>query len=341
MRAALAVLLGCAAVAPGRDIPVYREYTQPIRFYDEQGALPVSDAAAPDRAALRAIHDSQAQGTMMGNETILEMAFGRGASMMAKPAPIPGKLTPLAAVEDETGRRKEESGQNWLAQSLSLPSLGQKPDSAAATAMATGADDSRWGWLAGEMARQPEEEGTLSEAGNPEQNPETDPEARKAVSSQKPPETAPALPLERQSYRSDSAAAEMSQTRKAMAEFTVGTRPDYAALPTTFAGAPAGAAGDAPRMSVQRWSQAAASNAGPAAVWGNRETQSGPGGDSREAASPGTRSWQGGWSAQSTAGSVLSRIEPPAPAPVAEDPITTYMNSRPPTTSGGYKPAWF
>ena len=32
MRAALACLLGAAGSAPGREIPVYREYTVPISF---------------------------------------------------------------------------------------------------------------------------------------------------------------------------------------------------------------------------------------------------------------------------------------------------------------------
>ena len=50
MRAALAGWIACAGgAAPGRDIPVYREYTLPISFYDEQGERAVSAALAPDR----------------------------------------------------------------------------------------------------------------------------------------------------------------------------------------------------------------------------------------------------------------------------------------------------
>lgn len=342
MRAALAAMLGCAGGAPGRDIPVYREYTQPIRFYDEQGALLEFGGAAPDLAALRELRESQAQETMMGKETIVELAYGHGASLFAPPAPIPGKLTPLADIGEDTGRRQKESGQNWLAKSLSLPSLGQTPDSAAETAMATGAKESGWGWLAGEMkgpaadgeSPLPEDAEKLeAEPESAESNPASREDSKDANS---------LLPEGMHSYRGDSPMAEMSQTRKALAEFVAGTRPDYASLPATFSAATAGESIGMNRMPANRLSLDATSNSGPAATGGLWEDRSDRGAASLDLAAPKSQTWQGGWSAQSSAGSVLSRIETtPEPSTVVEDPITTYMNSRPSTTSGGYKPAWF
>ena len=152
MRVALVCLLGCAAGAPGRDVPVYREYTRPILFYDETGVQAGIEGGAPDLRALRALRDSQAQETMMGKETMLDLAFGSGGSVFGKPAPLSGKMSAASGDGDDVRRRKDESGRNWLAKSLALPSLGQTSSNAALTAMSASEGESRWGWLADEVA---------------------------------------------------------------------------------------------------------------------------------------------------------------------------------------------
>ena len=152
MRVALVCLLGCAAGAPGREVPVYREYTRPILFYDETGAQAGIEGGAPDLRALRALRDSQARETMMGKETMLDLAFGSGGSVFGKPAPLAGSPASASGDGDDVRRRKDESGRNWLAKSLALPSLGQTSSNAALTAMSASEGESRWGWLADEVA---------------------------------------------------------------------------------------------------------------------------------------------------------------------------------------------
>ncbi len=363
MRAAGVLLLGFAGGAPGRDIPVYREYTQPIWFYGEQGEVRTVEADAPDQAARQAVHDAYAQEALMGKETILEMAFGPGASMIARPAPILGKTTPVSGGGDVPRQSSSGSGENWLAKSLSLPSLGQKPESAAATAMDSGAKDSRWGWLAGEMSRSPSGETRLPETGMPEMD--TAPDVRAATSRQTPvnepaptatesagwnatpienlQEATPVLPVGMHSYRIDSPAMDLNQTREVLAGFSAGTKPDYASLPTTFsASAPAEKPINHIGLSVPSLGLDSRPSTAPQSLWGARETRMGIGADSVKAAPSGVPSWQGGWKSQNAGGSVLSRIETlPAPVTVIEDPITTYIKEKPRTTSGGYKPAWF
>lgn len=152
MRAGLLCLLGWTAGAPGRDVPVYREYSQPIFFYDEQGDRAEFTPLAPDLSALRQVRDVQAQDAMLGREAVLDLTFGKGGSIFGLPAPLPGKLTPMGGSGEEARRGKNPAGQNWLAKSLSLPSLGQKTTNAAVSAMSAGARESNWGWLADEVA---------------------------------------------------------------------------------------------------------------------------------------------------------------------------------------------
>lgn len=155
MRAALAGLLGCALGAPGREIPVYREYTQPISFYDEDGEREEFHAAGLDQSMLRALKDVRAQEGMMGRETLLEMTLVAGDSVFGKSAAPSGMGMPTAGGgEASSGRKKDGASQNWLAKSLVLPSLGQMPTNAAMTAISAGAKESSWGWLAGEVAGQ-------------------------------------------------------------------------------------------------------------------------------------------------------------------------------------------
>ena len=155
MRAALAGLLGCVLGAPGREIPVYREYTQPISFYGEDGEREEFHAAGLDQSMLRSLKDAQAREGMMGRETLLEMTMVSGDPVFGKSAAPAGMGMPIASGAGEGGRRKKDGdGQNWLAKSLVLPSLGQTPTNAAMTAMSAGGKESSWGWLAGEVAAQ-------------------------------------------------------------------------------------------------------------------------------------------------------------------------------------------
>jgi hypothetical protein len=159
MRATLACLLGCAAGAPGRDILVYREYTQPISFYDDRGELTAFDGVAPDLLALQSIRDTKAQEGLMGKEAVLELTFGPGGSVFDMQAPISGKASPTAGAGQDGRRKKDDSDRNWLAKSLALPSLGQTSSNAAESAMSAGAGESSWGWLADEVTAQKDDDG--------------------------------------------------------------------------------------------------------------------------------------------------------------------------------------
>jgi hypothetical protein len=148
---ALACLFGCVACAAGGDIPVYREYSQPILLYDEGGEQVDSSAAAPDQVALRLMRDAQAQEAMMGKETLFDLGFKDRASVLSGQMPPRAMAAPMTGGQ-ENRRRQDESGRNWLAKSLSLPSLGQTTTNAAASAMSAGAQESDWGWLADAVA---------------------------------------------------------------------------------------------------------------------------------------------------------------------------------------------
>ena len=146
MRAALAV--GCAALAgaaAGRDVPVYRECTVPIAFYDEQGERASFGAVAPDLAALRTVKDAQAQAALLGKEAVVELDFVRGGSAFGAAAPVPGKLIPFGAENEPRRSKSSKSDRNWLAKSLALPSLGQTETNAALAALSTDDDESGWG----------------------------------------------------------------------------------------------------------------------------------------------------------------------------------------------------
>ena len=155
MGAVLACGLGVLPGARARDIPVYREYTQEIVFYDEEGNLAGYGAAAPDVLALRALRDAKAQEGMMGKETLLEVSFGSGASFFDSGMPVAGKLSPPPGDGGDGRKQKNEPGRNWLVNSISLPSLGQTPDSAAVSAISADSSPSGWGWLADELSGSP------------------------------------------------------------------------------------------------------------------------------------------------------------------------------------------
>lgn len=155
MGAVLACGLGVLPGARARDIPVYREYTQEIAFYDEEGNLAGYGASAPDVLALRALRDAKAQEGMLGKETLLEVSFGSRAALFDSGKPVAGKLSPPPGGGGDGRKRKEEPGRNWLVNSISLPSLGQTPDNAAAPAISADSSPSGWGWLADELTGLP------------------------------------------------------------------------------------------------------------------------------------------------------------------------------------------
>ena len=132
MGLALACLFGCAASAAGRDVPVYREYTVPISFSDGTPEASVPDAGAPDIAVFRSLQDAQARETLLGKETLMDLALTGGSSVFGQPAALPGKMTQPAG--DDGGRRKKgDSGQNWLVKSLNLPKMKKNQFIAAAS----------------------------------------------------------------------------------------------------------------------------------------------------------------------------------------------------------------
>jgi len=374
MRAALAV--GCAALAgaaAGRDVPVYRECTVPIVFYDEQGARAAFAAVAPDLAALRMIKDAQAQAALLGKEAVLELDFVRGGSAFGAAAPVPGKLIPFGVEKESRRSKSSKSDRNWLAKSLALPSLGQTETNAALAALSTDDDESSWGWLAAEVAAAPEEEArlpndvladaqesnpldaqekALAAAANPfpgdssaaRQKTEAPSDASGAfptdVSDRDLPDRSAAAEMPRrdwtengradlgaaQDYRAPSAAGEMVQTRKILADFSAAARPDFAALRASLLGASGVAPAAVPPAMLAAPVRTDAPLGGAARAGGTADFGFSSG---RGAATP----WQGGWNP--SAGSRRSLATSDMPAPVAPLPAT-----RPGLGSGGYKPAW-
>lgn len=374
MRSALAVLLGWAAGAPGRDVPVYREYTQPISFYDDSGAQAVFGAGAPDLVAIQLVRDAKAQEGLMGKETVLDLNFGKGGSVFGASAPSAGKMAPQMGGGEERRRgSKDESDRNWLAKSLLLPSLGQANSNAAAMAISADEGESGWGWLADGLSGEPSagdgpvEDWLEPEEANPLALPEdgrTDPTSgddragketdRNSADGAFPaadaqgrelsdPGADRAAPAAMQSHRAAPAMAEMSQTRQMIAEFSAGSKPDFSALRDSLVGVSASPQADAPPAAagLPDFNFRGASPSAWGSLGGRSSAELGAGG----AVAPAASSWQGGWKSQTApgaAGGSLSRFEfhaDPVPAPVA--PATLPGSSRPGTSSGGYKPAWY
>lgn len=145
-------LLGPALGAGNPDFPVYREYSQPIAIYDASGHLTPAGNVAVDVAAVKQMRDGKAQEALLGRETLWDLTFSDRESVLETPAPLP----PMPIARGDDGRRRKGTADdNWLAQSLSLPSLGQSHSNAAMHAMSSG-KDSAWGWLADEIARNEE-----------------------------------------------------------------------------------------------------------------------------------------------------------------------------------------
>ncbi len=377
MRAAWIGLLGWAMCAPGREIPVYREYTLPISFYDEEG-MPT---AAPDREAVQSLRDSKAQEALMGKEAVLTLTLTGGSSVFGTPAPVTGKMTPMTAGgEDNRRRQKGESGRNWLAKSLSLPSLGQTSSNAAASAISAGSSESSWGWLADEVAEGGDrlleeeidplaaQEAMISGGVSPYET------ARAADRPEGDPVRSSAMPSDRdgreqkssdsllarndsaardlvgedravaagKSYRTAPAMAEMSQTRQMISEWSAGARPDLSSWKEALGGASAesGGAMAVPGGSSGLDLSSLAGKTSDRGMLGNRSS-----GDWGSMAAPAVSSWQGNWNASAAAngeGGLSSRFAAPSdPVPLPVVPASSREGGRPPFSSGGYKPAWY
>ena len=360
MRLALAGWLAAAAAAAARGIPVYREYTLPISFADESTAeFAAAEVGAPDLAARRELRDAPSREALLGKETLLDLGL-RAAPARGDAAPVPGKLSPPVAAERRRGS-KDKDDRNWLAGSLTLPTLGQTASNAAAAVIAPGTKESSRGWLADEMAkgtalpetpqeqwrqelqgpdpyaRDPASAAAAAGDGQPAA-PGSAPISESAVKRNVQARTAPAAQdsgLSAASWpaRTDlggtgmprdsaPAAGGMNQTRQLIAEYTGGARPDFAALRAALVqGQPISSGGDK--------SAATASFGAPPASGFGRATFSGT------PASQGS-SWQGGWRGAGV-GSTLTPSAEPLPAPAV--PATT--PPRPAAASGGYKPAWY
>ncbi|MDD4342141.1 MAG: hypothetical protein PHO14_07900 [Kiritimatiellae bacterium] len=150
-----ALLFGWAVRAWGASIPVYREYSRPIQLYDARGGRTGFDGEAPDRQAWQLLRDTQAREGLMGREAVLGMDFNSGDSVFGLMSRAPmGGTQPLAARDDdERGRsRSQTPNRNWLVQSLSLPTLGDKGSNTTGRSQAGSKSvDTGWGWLADEV----------------------------------------------------------------------------------------------------------------------------------------------------------------------------------------------
>ena len=150
-----ALLLGLAVGAGGATIPVYREYSCPIQLYDDRGGRTSFDGEAPDRLAWQLLRDTQAQDGLMGREAPLGLDFKSGESVFGLMSRVSvGGPQPLSAREDGDRRRSSDkaSDRNWLMQSLSLPTLGDKASNTVGAAQSgSKVVDTGWGWLADEV----------------------------------------------------------------------------------------------------------------------------------------------------------------------------------------------
>ena len=148
----LAGVLGALA-AQARDIPVHREYTKPITFYDESGQVARFADVAPDLAAQQSLRDAQAQELLLGREPVLAVAFSEAGLISRRPDHIPGKLSPQTDPQERRVSQRKQAERNWLAGSLSLKNLGQSNSNVATEVFSRDSDSSGWGWLANDVAR--------------------------------------------------------------------------------------------------------------------------------------------------------------------------------------------
>ena len=373
MRFALAGWLAAATAAAARDIPVYREYTVPISFAAEPEAadavadlaaadvaaldLATADFTAPDLIAHRELREAPSRDALLGKEKLLDLGAISAASARGDAAPVPGKLTPTV-VGDRRRGDQDKSSRNWLADSLTLPTLGQTASNTAAAAMGRDQGESSRGWLVDEMAKasgapelpqdqwRQELEGPdpLARAPAPAADEAKGPSGGAAPTAETAAKrTAPAWEAlggldsgrsaatwpnridagPSDSYRDTLASAGgMSQTRKLIAEYTGGARPDFAALRASLVQANPAVSGADKAPSAVSFGAASAGNVGRSVFGATPAVPS--------------RSWQGGWRGAGL-GSSASTLAEPLPAPVVPAAVAPH----PVTTSGGYKPAWY
>lgn len=372
MWTALACLLGCAGGAPGRDVPVYREYTVPISFAAEPEEQ-TAEAAAPDLAALRTFRDAQAQEALMGKEALLQLDFIKGPSALNESAPVPGKLSPSATGTDGRCGKKNDSGGNWLVKSLSLPALGQTASNAAASVMTAEKSGSGWGWLVDEVANASDEAVAEQEEWHPE-TAESNPFLRDRTAATEQAGRADVLPTDAMaaenavaawhapartdysgretadsdpsadfaapiSYRAAAAAPDgMSQTRELIAEFSENARPDFASLRESLISGSAGTSKNEEPLPSDHAEWARSSSVQGLLSAGEK------GGSPSAATSMrfGTEtSWRGGWNASGAESSVLPGLASPVQSPSTRSVPTSVESTRPNLSSGGYKPAWY
>jgi len=389
IRVGISLLLLGAGGLRAREIPVYREYTRPVRFYDDRGQAVSGTAQGPDRVALRSLRDSKAQEVYLGKATILDLGFESGDSVFASERPPVAMPASMTGGDESRRSRRESSGQNWLAGSLSLPTLGQTARKATSSSMSPGSSESMgWGWLADEMSGQadgeiPPPEGMLSEEDwNPILSQEASmkgasdsytpssssssfsvavprgsvesagafPEEERAAmmsregSSYKPPSAASrewageghGEASRMRSYAAPSAMAELSQTRAVISDWSVGARPDFSSVATVGirddgTGSPFRSAPGVSSSTMGGSSRSRGENSSSLGL--------SPGGGRP---SSGSSSWRGGWSANPVGAgrpSQFQRLSDPVLDPVV--PASSYERSKPTTSSGGYKPAWY
>lgn len=156
-----ALLSGFAGRLAAGEIPVYRAYTQPIQMGDGKQMQQVG----PDREALKNRRDTKAREGLMGKETLVDLGLESGDSVFKEARSVAGMdgMCPTSGRQAAQKKTKSSSEKNWLAGSLTLPSLGQSSSNTAQSAISGGDSDSSWGWLAAEVVRQSGEEVLLPE----------------------------------------------------------------------------------------------------------------------------------------------------------------------------------
>ncbi len=145
-------VLGALAAA-AREIPVHRDYTKPITFFDDSGQAARLADVAPDLAAQQLLRDVQAQEQLLGREPVLAVAFSEAGLISRGSDHVPGKFTPPADAQERRASQRKSSERNWLAGSLSLQNLGQGSSNVAVEVFSRDSDSSGWGWLANDVSR--------------------------------------------------------------------------------------------------------------------------------------------------------------------------------------------
>lgn len=141
-----AVLWSGALPGAGREIPVYREYVQPILFYfeGEDGGEFVIPAYAPDMLAIQLLREAKSQEPYVGRENLRDIVFIYADKVLGLKEPNTGKIAPQAddGLRPNRRRQAKDSDRNWLVRSLTLPTLGQLGSNTAAVAMGAEKDES-------------------------------------------------------------------------------------------------------------------------------------------------------------------------------------------------------